>query len=152
MIHESFTAMTTPAARFTHTYLELQAKALPYNDIVKMNDWIEQVLTFVFVACFSVVLPAISFVALLASLVRTRIVAHRNALYLRRPLPRGSRGIDAWREMLVLTEVVAVVINLGFAIFVMKPLCDLPLETKYVIFFVAEHFILAVKVTCKNKF
>merc|ERR1719375_54365 len=107
MIHESFTAMTTPAARFTHTYLELQAKALPYNDIVKMNDWIEQVLTFALVACFSVVFPAISFVALLTSLLRMRIIAHRNALYLRRPLPRGSRGIEAWRDMLVFTEVIA---------------------------------------------
>jgi hypothetical protein len=152
IIHETWRDINTPAARVTHTYLELQAKALPYNDIVKMNDWIEQVLTFAFVASFSVVLPAISFVALLTSLLRTRIVAHRNALYLRRPLPRGSRGIEAWREMLVLTEVIAVVINLGFAIFVMKPLCDLSLDQKCVIFFVAEHVILAIKVTFKNKF
>lgn len=152
IISETWRGINTPVARFTHTYLELQAKALPYNDVVKMNDWIEQVLTFAFVACFSVVLPAISFVALLTSLLRTRLVAHRNALYLRRPLPRGSRGIEAWREMLVLTEVVAVVINLGFAIFVMKPLCDLPLDQKCVIFFIAEHLILAVKVTCKTKF
>eukprot|EP00746_Dinoflagellata_sp_MGD_P141322 gnl/MRDRNA2_/MRDRNA2_74444_c0_seq1.p1 gnl/MRDRNA2_/MRDRNA2_74444_c0~~gnl/MRDRNA2_/MRDRNA2_74444_c0_seq1.p1 ORF type:complete len:951 (+),score=113.85 gnl/MRDRNA2_/MRDRNA2_74444_c0_seq1:99-2951(+) len=152
MIHEAWRGLNTPAEQFVHTYLELQAKTLPYNDVVKMNDWIEQVLTFVFVACFSVVLPAISFVALLVSLLRTRIVAHRNANYLRRPLPRGSRGIDAWRDMLFLTEVVAVVINLGFAIFVMKPLCDLPLDQKYVMFFVAEHLILAVKLTFKNKF
>lgn len=152
IIHETWRGINARLACFTHTYLELQAKALPYNDIVKMNDWTEQVLTFALVACFSVVLPAISFVALLTSLLRMRIIAHRNALYLRRPLPRGSSGIEAWREMLVLTEAIAVVINLGFAIFVMKPLCDLPLDIKCVIFFVAEHVILAIKVTIQNKF
>lgn len=152
LIHESWNAINTPREGLSHTYLELQAKALPYNDVVKMNDWIEQVLTFAFVACFSVVLPAISFIALLTSLLRTRLVAHRNALYLRRPPPWGSRGIEAWREMLVLTEVIAVVINLGFAIFVMKPLVDLSTEKKCVIFFIAEHLIFAVKVMCKTKF
>jgi len=156
IFQESWTTAHSPGRsetlRFNHTYLELQSKALPYNEIVKMNDWIEQVLTFAFVACFSVVLPAISFIALMASLLRTRLVAHRNALYLRRPLARGAAGIGAWREMLGFIEVIAVVINLGFAIFLMKPLCDLSVEKKFVIFFIAEHFILALKLGWKNKF
>merc|ERR1719387_595760 len=106
----------------TYTYVEVQSKAWSYDKVMLVDDWTEQVLTFSFVACFNVILPAISLIALLANLLETRLVAYRNACFLRRPLPAGAKGIGAWRQMLVLIEMIAVIVNLGFAIFILTPL------------------------------
>jgi hypothetical protein len=135
-----------------YTYLQVQAKQLPYDDGMRMDDWTEQVLTFTYVASFNVVLPAISVVALLSNLLEGRLVAHRNACYLRRPDAEWSSGIGAWREILFGIEMLAVIINLGFAIFVMRPLRDFDTLTKWAIFVIAEHVIVVVKLAVRAKF
>lgn len=135
-----------------YTYLQVQAKQLPYDVGMWMDDWTEQVLTFTFVASFNVVLPAISVVALLTNLLEGRMVAHRNTCYLRRSEPHGASGIGAWREILFGIEIIAVIINLGFAIFVMRPLRDFDTITKWLIFVIAEHTIVVVKLAVRAKF
>lgn len=136
----------------TYTYVEVQSKAMNYDKVMLMDDWTEQVLTFAFVACFNVVLPAISFIALLANLMETRLVAFRNVCYMRRPLPVAANGIGAWRQMLLLIEIVAVIINVGFAIFVMSPIKQQEPAMKCILFLGSEHVILVVKVIIKAKF
>jgi len=149
VIHELLKRETTGSS---YTYLQVQAKQYPYDDEMRMDDWTEQVLTFTFVASFNVVLPAISVVALLTNLLEGRMVAHRNATYLRRPQAKFANGIGGWRDVLFGVEMLAVIINLGFAIFDMRPLRDYDRITKWLIFVIAEHIIVAVKLAVRAKF
>jgi hypothetical protein len=135
-----------------YTYVEVQSKAFAYDKVMLMDDWTEQVLTFAFVACFNVILPAISFIALLTNLLETRMVAYRNACFLKRPLPAGARGIGAWRQMLVLVEIIAVIVNLGFAMFVLAPLKSQDSLKKCLFFLVGEHVALFSQWLLKSKF
>merc|ERR1719421_2358529 len=136
----------------TYTYVEVQSKAWSYDTMMLMDDWTEQMLTFAFVACFNVILPAISLIALLANLLETRLVAYRNACFLKRPLPAGAKGIGAWRQMLQLIEIIAVITNLGFAVFVLTPLKSQDLMKKGMWFLVAEHVSLLVMFFFKSNF
>lgn len=136
----------------TLIYAEVQSKAWDYGPVMLMDDWTDQVMTFAFVACFSVILPAISFIALLTNLIETRAVAYRNACFLRRPLPIGANGIGAWRNMLLLIEIIAVMVNFGFAVFVMSPLKTEETSWKVVVFLVGEHLVLLAKFVLHSKF
>eukprot|EP00746_Dinoflagellata_sp_MGD_P068608 gnl/MRDRNA2_/MRDRNA2_28213_c0_seq1.p1 gnl/MRDRNA2_/MRDRNA2_28213_c0~~gnl/MRDRNA2_/MRDRNA2_28213_c0_seq1.p1 ORF type:complete len:895 (-),score=119.75 gnl/MRDRNA2_/MRDRNA2_28213_c0_seq1:94-2778(-) len=135
-----------------YTYVEVQSKALGYDKLFLMNDWTEQVLTFAFVSCFSVVLPAISLIALLTNLVETRLVAYRIACFLRRPLPVAANGIGAWRQMLFLIEIIAVIVNFAFAVFAMSPLNLMDPTRKLLCFLVGEHVALLLKILIKHKY
>merc|ERR1719161_1025223 len=135
-----------------YTYVEVQSKALGYDKVMLMDDWTEQVLTFSFVACFNVILPAISFIALLTNLIETRMVAYRASCFVKRPLPAGARGIGAWRQMLVIVEIIAVIVNLGFAMFVLTPLKSQEPLKKCLWFLVGEHVALFAKFALKSKF
>lgn len=135
-----------------HTYVQIQSKAFPYDKQMHLEAWMDFTMTFVFVACFSVVLPAISFLAMLVSLVEVRLVAHRNLHYLRRPDPDTSEGIGIWRDILEWVEILAVLMNLGIAIFVMRPIRDYPWSTRWILFVVLEHLFLLIREVFKSKF
>merc|ERR1719387_2046642 len=100
---------------------------------------------FAFLACFNVVLPAIAPIALLNSLFFMRSIAHRNLCFLRRPEPNGSEGIGAWQSLLEVVEILAVVINVGFAVFTMEPLKSFSPRVKFAIFVASQYSILLMK-------
>jgi hypothetical protein len=135
-----------------YTFLEVQAKSLQFDDHIRLNDWSEQIMAFVFVSCFNVVLPAVAPIALLTSMLRQRCFLHRNLCFLRRPVPVASTGIGPWQTVFETTEVLAVVLNLSFAVFAMKPIMDLPTAYKWAIFVGAQYAIFLVKLLVRGKY
>lgn len=134
------------------TYLQIQAKSLEYDDATRLDDWTEQLMTFAFLACFNVVLPAIAPVAFLMSLLQSRCMAHRNMCYLRRPIPTGSVGIGEWQNLFEVVEVIAVIINVSFAVFALKPIRELDTNVKWVIFISVEHLLMIIRTLVRAKF
>jgi len=136
----------------SYSYTDVQAKSQIYNEIMLVTDWTEQTLTFAFVACFSLVLPAIAPIALLTNLFEIRMVAHRNCFYLRRPTPNVAKGIGAWRNITSVVSDLSVLCNVGFAVFVLRPLRDRPWTEKWIIFVVVEHVFVLLKRAVRSKF
>jgi hypothetical protein len=140
-----------PFAGKSFSYVEMQRMAFLHDEQILLLDWTEQALTFSFVACFSVVLPALSGFALLANLFEQRFSAHRDLFFLKRPDPNYAAGIGIWRGNLQLVEMIAVVTNLGFAIFVMKPLREYDDTMKWILFVAAEHVLYIVREAVRSK-
>jgi len=141
-----------PEGERVNMHLQIQAKSQDYDAIMRVDDWTENVLTFLFLTCFNVVLPVIALLALLTTMLEARCLAHRNCCFLRRPVPRGSEGIGEWQQLLETVEFLAVLINVGFAVFTMTPMKDYPMTHKVVIFVFIEHVILFMKHLIKEKF
>lgn len=134
-----------------YSYIELQAKCQEYDDALRMDDWTESVLSFAFLACFNVVLPAVAPIALLTNLVRMRCEAYRNLHFLQRPVPRGASGIGAWQYLCEIIEVIAVIVNVSFAVFTMAPIRDLNLRTKWVLFVAIQYAAFLLQLLVKAK-
>jgi len=141
-----------PEAERMFMHLQIQAKSQEYDQIMICDDWTENVLTFLFLTCFNVVLPIIALLALLTTMLEARCMAHRNCCFLRRAVPRGAEGIGEWQQLLETVEFLAVLINVGFAVFTMRPMKDLPGAHKIAIFVFIEHIILFLKHLIKEKF
>lgn len=141
-----------PNGERKNMHLQIQAKSQDYDAIMKVDDWTENVLTFLFLTCFNVILPVIALLALLTTMLEARCLAHRNCCFLRRPVPRGAEGIGEWQQLLETVEFLAVLVNVGFAVFTMSPMKDLPVAHKVVIFVFIEHVILFLKHLIKEKF
>merc|ERR1719316_1122058 len=135
-----------------YTFMEVQAKSMEFDDSMRMNDWSEQIMSFVFVSCFNVVLPAVAPIALLTSMLRQRCFVHRNLCFLRRPVPHASTGIGPWHSLCEIAEVLAVIINVSFAVFAMKPIKDLTPAYKWAIFVGAQYAIFLLKLLVRGKF
>lgn len=132
-------------------YLQVQAKSADYDEVMWMDDWTELIITFLFIVCFNVVLPAIAVLALITTMLEARFLAFRNCSYLRRPISIGADGIGAYQHVLEVVEVVGVLINVCFAVFTLKPLKDYDTTSKFVIFVCAEHAMLMLKLLVKVK-
>jgi len=135
-----------------YSYLEVQAKSPEYSDNLQMDDWTQSVIGFAFLACFNVVLPAIAPIALIASLVRQRCLAHRNVSILRRPVPNSAKGIGTWRTLCEIISVIAVVVNTAFAVFAMEPVRNYSTSTKWQIFMASQYAMFLVKLLIRDKF
>lgn len=145
-------AGASPDSEHVDIHLQVQAKSQDYDAVMRVDDWTENVLTFLFLTCFNVVLPVIAVLALLTTMLEARCLAHRNCCFLRRPVPRGADGIGEWQQLLETVEFLAVLINVGFAVFTMRPMKDLPVAHKVVVFVFIEHLILFVKHLIKEKY
>lgn len=135
-----------------YTFLEVQAKSLEFDDSIRLNDWSEQIMAFVFVSCFNVVLPAVAPIALFTSMLRQRCFVYRNVCFLRRPVPVASIGIGPWQTLFEIAEVLAVILNLSFAAFAMKPIKDFAPVYKWAIFVGAQYAIFMLKLCVRGKF
>jgi hypothetical protein len=135
-----------------YTFLEVQAKSLEFDDSIRLNDWSEQIMAFVFVASFNVVLPAVAPIALITSLLRQRCSVYRNLCFLRRPVATASTGIGPWQTLFEIAEVLAVILNLSFAVFAMKPIKDFAAVYKWAIFVGAQYAIFLLKLLVRGKY
>jgi len=141
-----------PAGEQQYMHLQVQAKSQDYDEVMRLDDWTENVLTFMFLACFNVVLPVIAVLALITTMLEARCLAHRNCCFLRRPVPADSQGIGEWQRVLEGVEFIAVIVNVSFAVFTMTPMKDLHPLNKAMVFIIAEHALLLMKYLLKAKF
>jgi len=128
-----------------YNYLQIQSKALPNDNAIRIDDWTDSVMAFAFVLSFSVVMPAITPVALLTNLVQSRCRAHRNVCLLQRPLPIEAAGIGVWMKLLYIVEALSVIVLCSLACFTMQPLRDFDTKTEYIVFVAAQYVIFLGK-------
>jgi len=121
----------------TYKYLQQQAKCPVYPGDTK--DFMELVLALGFVMMFSVALPVMAFLSLIANLIEMKFLAYRMMDVMQRSEPRGQEGIGAWAGIIKTVSYVAVIANSGMAVFVMHPIRDRPLVQKLAIFILVEH-------------
>lgn len=126
-----------------YTYLQAQAKCPVYAG--DTDDFMELVLSLGFVMMFAVELPVMAFLALISNMFELRLLAFKMAYVMQRSDPRGQEGIGAWQHIIQTVSVVAVIVNVGIAIFCMHPLRDLSLKAKLAIFICAENGMLLVQ-------
>jgi hypothetical protein len=126
-----------------YTYLQAQAKCPPYDG--DTDDFMELILSLGFVMMFAVELPVMAFLALLSNMVEMRMLAFKMSYVHQRTEPTGQEGIGAWAGIIETISTVAVVINVGMAIFCMHPLRDLSFKVQLGLFVCAENGMLLIQ-------
>jgi len=128
-----------------YSYLEAQAKCSAYGG--DTDDFMELILGLGYVTMFSVAMPVMAFLAVLANLLEARLLAYRMVYVFQRTAPEPQEGIGEWKNIMTQIAYGSVVINVGLAIFLLHPLVDYATEQKLAMFIVIEHlFLLLVKV------
>ena len=82
---------------------------LPAHD--SFPEYIQAVVQFAFVTCFSVVLPITPLICLVNHLLSMRFDAYKLCRGRRRPLPQQTGGIGIWEHVLHIVTVIAVLTN-----------------------------------------
>eukprot|EP00419_Tripos_fusus_P038562 CAMPEP_0172762470 /NCGR_PEP_ID=MMETSP1074-20121228/173559_1 /TAXON_ID=2916 /ORGANISM="Ceratium fusus, Strain PA161109" /LENGTH=606 /DNA_ID=CAMNT_0013596881 /DNA_START=140 /DNA_END=1960 /DNA_ORIENTATION=- len=113
----------------------------------QVEDFLELAIAFALMTSFNIMLPGLTFAALLSHIVEYRLLAYRMTLVTSRPLPATANGIGNWQVVFEVICKVAAVVNVGLAVFVLRQ--DLPGVTlqrgtskKIFSFIVLEHCIL----------
>jgi uncharacterized membrane protein YhaH (DUF805 family) len=127
--------------RIFHT--ELQANSPSYEDGIE--DTMELILGFGFLMMFTTSVTVMPLLALLSNLVQIRLIAFRLSFANQRVPPRGQEGFGAWADIVQTITFVGVLVNVGEAAFVMKPLRGLPMSNKLCWFLLFEHILMMVK-------
>eukprot|EP00392_Amoebophrya_sp_AT5.2_P005851 g5861.t1 len=122
-----------------YTYLQVQAKLDSFVASDMLNDYMELTVQFAMVTCFSVVLPALTVLALLSNMLEYRVIAYRQLHVVQRVYPSGAEGIGAWQSIFAAIATMAMIVNAGLGVFAMKPFRDWDTESKLLAFLVGEH-------------
>ncbi|CAE8651231.1 unnamed protein product [Polarella glacialis] len=140
-----------------YSYLELQAKATPYEALDQIDDFMNQVVSFGFIVMFSVTLPVMCFLSFATNFMFKKLVAYKICYAHQRPVPNGCEGIGSWEYIISTLSYIGVFVNAYIAVFVF-PLTDgidlsknmfhvsvNSFTEKIFLFLVAEHAMLLVK-------
>jgi Calcium-activated chloride channel len=87
-------------------WLELM---LPAHD--SFNEYVQAIVLFTFVTCFSVVLPITPLICLINYLISMRLDAHKLCRGRRRPLAEKTGGIGVWLHLMHIVAVISVLTN-----------------------------------------
>lgn len=134
-----------------HMYIQIQAKLSKHGHTCRMDDWSRQVISFLLLSCFNVVIPIIAPLVLLTVMLEAKLLPNRDCNTLRRPTPIASAGIGPWKDLLNIVEHLAVLVNVMFVCFKTLPVRDYPLQWKFWIFVVAEHALICIKYLAKQR-
>ena len=129
--------------------MELEASK-PEYDVA--DDWLEIVIVLSYCMFFVVAFPLAPLLTLLLIYVEQRVDMQRVLVGTRRAIPTGSKDIGAWATWLVGLSYVSVFTNTALAIFVSgREFAGVEdLATKYAIFIIVEHTVLAAKYTLET--
>jgi len=128
----------------THQYTYVQAQALRPAYGGDGDDYLDLTITLGFITMFAVVYPFLSFMALVSTLVKTRVIAFGLCRVTRRPTPQGQEGIGAWLLIVKFLAYVSCVTSVGLLIFSLHPLKDLGTTVKLGSFIISEHAMIAL--------
>jgi Calcium-activated chloride channel len=87
-------------------WLELM---MPAHD--SFNEYVQAIVLFTFVTCFSVVLPITPLICLINYLISMRLDAHKVCRGRRRPLAEKTGGIGVWLHLMHIVAVISVLTN-----------------------------------------
>jgi len=123
----------------TFTYLQVQNKCSKYPG--DTDDFMNLVVCMGFVMMFAVALPCMATISFMCNLVELRMQAFKMIHFYRRVDPKGQEGIGAWLQIMWILSKFGVIVNVGMAVFSMRPLRAQPLPAKLLQFIIAEHFL-----------
>lgn len=127
----------------TMTYTQIQAKLDTFPGL--HYDYMHFLTAFTVVVSFCQVFVSLSFIAFFMNLLELRLLGYRHCFTMRRVYPAGSEGIGAWSPVMEAVGRMAVIINCGLFIFLMKPVRDYSSASKLAIFLISEHSLMFVK-------
>lgn len=121
-------------------WLELM---LPEHD--SFVEYIQAVVQFTFITCFSVVLPITPLICLLNYLLSMRLDAYKLCKARRRPLAQKTGGIGVWEHLLHIVAVISVLTNCWLIVYTNSEFIWLGDQTSSVgLFVTSEHVMLLV--------
>ncbi|CAD7956604.1 unnamed protein product [Amoebophrya sp. A25] len=129
-----------------YTYLQVQAKTDAFSSAAMLDDYMELTVQFAMVTCFSVVLPALTVLALLSNMIEFRVIAYRQLFVVQRVYPSGAENIGAWQSIFAAIATMAVIVNAGLGVFAMSPFRELDAQTKLCGFLIFEHVLIFAKI------
>jgi len=110
-----------------YTFLQFQEKCrdvAPYEYLSwggsYVEDFLEVVLAFALIASFAIVCPALACIALVTHVIENRLLLWRTLNITCRPFPDVSQGIGAWNSILEIVVSVALLINGGLVVSMMR--------------------------------
>lgn len=103
-----------------YTYLELQAKTMPYTDEDLIADFLNAVVTYGYIILFGVSLPCMCLVGMASNLVMIRLVAYKVSYAYQRPMPKAMDGIGTWERVIHILGYFGVVTNAYIAVFTLN--------------------------------
>eukprot|EP00931_Biecheleriopsis_adriatica_P092938 TRINITY_DN6669_c0_g1_i1.p1 TRINITY_DN6669_c0_g1~~TRINITY_DN6669_c0_g1_i1.p1 ORF type:complete len:855 (+),score=138.32 TRINITY_DN6669_c0_g1_i1:57-2567(+) len=134
-----------------YTLLQLQAKCselAPYEFASwggsPMEDFLDQVIGFALLTCFSSITPLVSIIAFITNLIVYRLLAYRMTRVTARPIPHGAPGIGFWEVALEMISRFAIITTVATSAFNVWPFSDLTLSHRLVSFITLEHLIFVL--------
>jgi len=124
------------------TYVQAQSKCADYAG--DTDDMMELVLSLGFLMMFAVALPVMATLAWFCNLLELRLLGFKMVYVMRRAPPRGQEGIGSWQGIIMIVSKVAVIVNVGMAVFTMVPLRNQPMTVQLLIFVTVEHIMLSI--------
>mmetsp|Transcript_20824 Transcript_20824/g.53741 ORF Transcript_20824/g.53741 Transcript_20824/m.53741 type:complete len:693 (-) Transcript_20824:468-2546(-) len=117
------------------------------------DDYNELILQFGYVTFFAAACPIVSFFALLNNILEIRVDSIKLCRSLRRPEVGETDNIGAWRTILHVMNIAAVMVNCGIVLITSDTFSDDPADYNYLsipnrflVFIVAEHALFLLKI------
>lgn len=123
---------------------EAEAKLEDYPDT--FDDFAEMVLQYGLVTMFVAAFPMTPLLAIIENVIEIRVDAYKMCNLVRRPDPMGAEDIGMWGNLLSAMGTLAIFSNAAMISFTTNSLDDYTNTERWVMFLVAEHFLLACKV------
>eukprot|EP00930_Biecheleria_cincta_P096180 TRINITY_DN88055_c0_g1_i1.p1 TRINITY_DN88055_c0_g1~~TRINITY_DN88055_c0_g1_i1.p1 ORF type:complete len:823 (-),score=92.88 TRINITY_DN88055_c0_g1_i1:94-2562(-) len=108
------------------------------------EDFLQVIIGFVLMMCFAIVVPGLCCIAFVGMLLLYRLFAFRMTRVTCRPLPMGAEGIGFWESFISACVYLAILINVGIAIFNSWPLKGMDEEDQLEWFIISEHSLFAI--------
>lgn len=136
-----------------YTFLQYQAKCYseaPYSlgswGGSRVEDFLELAIGFALITCFGLLVPEMAVFAFLSHVVEYRLTAYRMTNVTCRPMPAGSEGIGIWQSVFEVISFIAVISNVGLAVFVLLPFREEPTGYKLWTFLLLEHVMFGLQI------
>jgi hypothetical protein len=130
---------------------ELEAKFSEYRiEKEAFNDYAEMVIQFGFVTLFVVAFPLTPVLALVNNILELHVDSFKLCFGFRRPFPQIGSNIGKWAFFMNLQSTISVVTNIAIIIFTTTLFNSWRLYQKWLLFIVAEHVLLVIKVAIQG--
>lgn len=126
------------------TYLELQAKVPEYGEAEQIQDYMQLVLSFGFIAMFGVTCPSMSILCFFVTFPIKRLLAYKISYAHQRVIPRVEEGIGAWRSIMNFIAYIGVTCTCYIVIFVFS-IEHMDFASKLLVFILSERALMGLK-------
>jgi len=135
-----------------YTYLELQAKTMPYTEEDLIADSLNGVVTYGYIILFGVSLPFMCLLGMVSNMVMIRLVAYKISYAYQRPMPKAMDGIGTWERVIQILGYLGVVANAYMAIFTLSAFPNKSEVWKLTVFIILQNVGMGLKMAIEGLF